>query len=199
MPVMGLIAREGVLPAPLPWPPFGEAAKEFARDVAKRGVKRIPLIGTVIGIVIPSELGSGDCIGNPACEAWLYSEMAKGASVDSGSGTLDVNGVANNPNPNDDDDDHVGGRIPGTNPDWGVNRLTKELHARGYQFEGPTSSGGGRIYRNPATGEEVRIMPRPNREPYRTESPAKFEGSHYYRYRPDANLPEGPHISIPSK
>ncbi len=47
--------------------------------------------------------------------------------------------------------------IPGTNPDWGVNRLVKELYARGYRLDRPAKDPG-LIYENPATGERVRIM-----------------------------------------
>jgi RHS repeat-associated protein len=90
------------------------------------------------------------------------------------------------------------GRLPGSNPEWGRNRLIKELHDRGFQLQGPTKTGGGLIYRNPKTGEVTRIMPRPNRPPFRGEPPAKFEGDYYYRYQPNPNLPEGPHIPLPN-
>lgn len=91
------------------------------------------------------------------------------------------------------------GTLPGSKPEWGRNRLTKELHDRGYVLEGPTKTGDGLIYRNPATGEEMRIMPQPNRVPYRGEPAAKFENESYYRYRPGPGQPEGPHVSIPDK
>ncbi len=47
--------------------------------------------------------------------------------------------------------------IPDTNPDWGMNRPVKELQARGYRLEKPARDPG-LIYKNPTTGEEVRIM-----------------------------------------
>src|SRR5262249_310122 len=82
--------------------------------------------------------------------------------------------------------------LPGANPKWGKNRLTKELHDRGFVLKGPTRSDGGLIYENPQTGEQVRIMPRPNRTPYRSEPPEKFENSWYYRYKPGGGA-WGPH------
>ena len=53
--------------------------------------------------------------------------------------------------------------VPGTNPSWGVNRLTKELYDQGYRLERPTDAPGF-LYRNPTTDEQVRIMERPMRE-----------------------------------
>ncbi len=50
--------------------------------------------------------------------------------------------------------------IPGTNPLWGANRLTREMYEQGYRLERPTDSPG-LEYRNPAAGEEFRIMQRP--------------------------------------
>jgi hypothetical protein len=151
---------------------------------------------TIAGQVL---FGCGDSKESAGCQNTAPVVTAPPTDA-SGAGSLDLGGVAGDPNQYDpDDDDEDDGRIPNTNPDWGVNRLTKELYGRGYKFEGMTRSGGGRIYRNPATGEEVRIMPRPNREPFRTESPEKFSGDYYYRYRPNPNLPEGPHVSIPPK
>lgn len=52
--------------------------------------------------------------------------------------------------------------IPGSNPSWGVNRLTKELYDQGYVLRGP-ARGAGLVYHNPSTGAEVRIMQRPSR------------------------------------
>jgi Phage portal protein len=51
--------------------------------------------------------------------------------------------------------------IPSTNPEWGVNRLTKELYDRGYVFKEITRAPGS-FYENPTTGEQVRIMERPS-------------------------------------
>ena len=53
--------------------------------------------------------------------------------------------------------------IPNTNPSWGVNRLTKELHERGFVLVRPTESPG-LLFTNSDTGEEVRIMERPPRQ-----------------------------------
>jgi RHS repeat-associated protein len=83
--------------------------------------------------------------------------------------------------------------------DWGVNRLIKELHDDGFVYTGPTNSGGGRMYQNPETGEEIRIMPRPCRPPFRRESRAKFENDWYYRYRSGPDQPWGGHQTIPNK
>jgi RHS repeat-associated protein len=90
------------------------------------------------------------------------------------------------------------GGLPDSNASWGRNRLTHELHDRGFVLEGPSDSGGGLIYRNSQTGESVRIMPRPDRVPFRNEPPGKFENDYYYRYQPNANSPEGPHITLPN-
>ena len=87
--------------------------------------------------------------------------------------------------------------IPSTNPSWGVNRLRKELNDRGYFFERLTDKPGFH-YKNPATGERVRIMERPNRR-YRTESDQKHNNGYYYRYQPGKGKQEGGHITIPNK
>ncbi len=86
--------------------------------------------------------------------------------------------------------------IPGTNPSWGLNRLTKELYDRGFVLSGQARSPG-LIYENPATGEQVRIMERP---PYRypSDPPEKFTFEHYYRYSPGNGMP-GKHVPIPDK
>jgi len=88
--------------------------------------------------------------------------------------------------------------LPGANPQWGKNRFVKELHDRGFVYEGPTNSGGGFKYRNPTTGEEVRLMPNPGRTPWRGDPAAKFENDWYYRYRSGPGQPEGPHTSLPN-
>ena len=87
--------------------------------------------------------------------------------------------------------------VPGTNPSWGVNRLTKQLYDRGYRLVGPTDSPGF-LYRNPATGEEVRIMEQPNHR-WRSDPEAKHTFEYYYRYRSGGGRPEGSHVPIPDK
>ena len=87
--------------------------------------------------------------------------------------------------------------IPNTNPSWGVNRLVKELHERGFILERPTDSPG-RQFTNPETGERIRIMERP---PFRypSDPPAKFTFGYYYRYKPGRGKQEGSHVPIPDK
>ena len=87
--------------------------------------------------------------------------------------------------------------IPDTNPSWGVNRLVKELHERGFILERPTDSPG-RQFINPETGERIRIMERP---PFRypSDPPAKFTFGYYYRYKPGRGKQEGSHVPIPDK
>jgi hypothetical protein len=89
-------------------------------------------------------------------------------------------------------------KIPDANPDWGVNRLVKELQARGYSLDRP-ADGPGLIYRNPTTGEEVRIMRRPVSNPRRTDPPEKRANDYYYRYRRGIGKHEGSHMAIPDK
>jgi RHS repeat-associated protein len=89
--------------------------------------------------------------------------------------------------------------LPGANPAWGKNRFVKELHSRGFKYEGPTKSDNGLMYKNPQTGEEVRIMPKPNRQPYAGEPAAKFENDWYYRYRSGPDQAWGPHTTLPNK
>lgn len=91
------------------------------------------------------------------------------------------------------------GTLPGSKPEWGKNRFVKELHDRGFVYEGPTNSGDGLMYKNPTTGEEVRVMPDPARTPYRGEPAAKFENDNYYRYRSGPDQPWGPHTTLPDK
>lgn len=88
--------------------------------------------------------------------------------------------------------------IPKTNSSWGVNRLRRELNEQGYIFEKPTRSPGF-LYRNPETGEEVRIIERPRRRRYSTETDQKHNNDYYYRYRPGRGKQEGKHITIPNK
>jgi hypothetical protein len=88
--------------------------------------------------------------------------------------------------------------IPDTNPDWGVNRLVKELQARGYRLDRPADDPG-LIYRKPTTGEEVRIMQKPVSNPRRTDPPEKRANDYYYRYRRGTGKHEGSHMAIPDK
>jgi HK97 family phage portal protein len=88
--------------------------------------------------------------------------------------------------------------IPNTNPDWGVNRLRKELNDRGFVFETPTDAPG-LLYRNQATGEQVRIMERPAGEPRRSDPVQKYLNAYYYRYQPGDDMRWGTHITIPNK
>jgi hypothetical protein len=88
--------------------------------------------------------------------------------------------------------------IPNTNPSWGVNRLRKELNDRGYFFSESTRDPG-YLYVNPSTGEQIRIMRRPEQGPSRTESLQKFYNDHYYRYRPGDDQRWGEPITIPNK
>ena len=87
--------------------------------------------------------------------------------------------------------------IPNTSPDWGINRLGKELRTQGYTFEGPAAGTGG-IYRRSQSGEEVRVMQRPPKR-YRKDSPQKHGGEYYYRYRKSDDQRWGAPIAIPNK
>jgi RHS repeat-associated protein len=91
-----------------------------------------------------------------------------------------------------------GGCLPGANSGWGKNRLIKELHDRGFLYTGPTRGDGGLMYRNPDTGEAIRIMPKPCRMPFRNDPPEKFENDWYYRYQAGPGQPWGPHTTIPN-
>lgn len=81
---------------------------------------------------------------------------------------------------------------------WGRNRLVKELHDQGFVLDRPTKSGGGLLYRNAKTGEEIRMMPRPAQR-FRNDPSAKHESEYYYRYRSGPDQPWGPHTSIPDR
>lgn len=87
--------------------------------------------------------------------------------------------------------------IPNTNPNWGVNRLRKELYDSGYRLLGETDAPG-LEYINPNTLESVRIMERPGRR-FGTDGDQKHENAYYYRYRPGRGKGEGMHITIPDK
>ncbi|MCC5828033.1 MAG: RHS repeat-associated core domain-containing protein [Phycisphaeraceae bacterium] len=91
----------------------------------------------------------------------------------------------------------VRGALPGAGRLWGRNRFVREIHDQGFVLRGPTRRDNGLIYTNPTSGAEVRIMPRPNRKPYRGEPLEKFQGDFYYRYRPGPDRPWGPHQSLP--
>lgn len=87
--------------------------------------------------------------------------------------------------------------IPSTNPSWGVNRLRRELYDRGFVLRRPTDSPG-LLYRNESTGEEVRIMERPQLQ-HRSDPREKYTFRYYYRYRPGRGQREGAHTPIPDK
>ena len=87
--------------------------------------------------------------------------------------------------------------IPNTKSPWGVNRLTKELHERGFVLERPTDLPG-LLFTNSDTGEEVRIMERPPRQ-RRSDPQEKHTFEHYYRYRSGPGKREGAHVPIPDK
>ena len=87
--------------------------------------------------------------------------------------------------------------IPNANPSWGVNRLRSELYDLGFRLVRPTDSPG-HWYRNDRTGEEVRIMERPEHR-NRRDSREKYTFSHYYRYRPGFGRTEGAHTPIPDR
>ncbi|MBX9592509.1 MAG: phage portal protein [Hyphomonadaceae bacterium] len=88
--------------------------------------------------------------------------------------------------------------IPNTNPSWGVNRLRSELSEQGYILSQPARRGRGYILENPQTGEQVRIMERPERH-YRSDPSEKHIFGYYYRYRPGFGRPEGAHTPIPDR
>jgi hypothetical protein len=89
------------------------------------------------------------------------------------------------------------GSIPNANPEWGVNRLEKELRDRGFMFQKPTDAPG-KVLKNEVTGEELRIMERPSRI-WRTDPAEKHLNDFYYRYRRSINDPYGPAVTIPNK
>ena len=86
--------------------------------------------------------------------------------------------------------------IPNTSPDWGVNRLRKELSARGFVLERPTRDPGVMLV-NPSTRERVRIMVRPETR-FRKNPPQKFQNDYYYKYK-SRNGQWGSHVTIPNK
>lgn len=88
--------------------------------------------------------------------------------------------------------------IPGTNPAWGVNRLAKELYDMGYRLESPARRSPGALYRNPTTGETVRLMERQSHR-LGTDPPEKHYLKYYYRYRVRNWSDEGRHTPVPDK
>ena len=83
-------------------------------------------------------------------------------------------------------------------PEWGYNRMTKELHDRGYRLDSPTRNDKGLIYRNPETGEAFRIMEKPARH-YRKDAPEKHENDFYWRHQEGPGKEWGPPNTIPNK
>jgi hypothetical protein len=90
--------------------------------------------------------------------------------------------------------------VPSTNPEWGAKRLTDELRNRGYVYRGPAKKSPGQRYVDPRTGDEVRIMERPQTR-RKSEAAQKHLYDFYYRYKPGApkNAPWGSHVPIPNK
>lgn len=87
--------------------------------------------------------------------------------------------------------------VPNSRPDWGFNRLTRELREQGYTLKGATDSPG-QLLINPRTREEVRIMQRPQTR-NRNDAPQKHLYEHYYRYRKADDQTFGAAIPIPDK
>jgi hypothetical protein len=83
-------------------------------------------------------------------------------------------------------------------PEWGRSRIESELRDRGFKYTGPTKDSPGKMYKNPDTGEEIRIMDRPR---YRNPDEAieKHLNDSYYRYRPKYDKGWGEHTTIPDK
>ena len=88
--------------------------------------------------------------------------------------------------------------IPGTKPEWGVNRLRKELSRQGYVMIKPAVRSPGIIYENMATGEQIRIMDRA-RKRHRNDSNQKHNNKYYYRYRSGDDQKWGGAVTIPDK
>ena len=76
--------------------------------------------------------------------------------------------------------------------------MEAELRDRGFVLAKPTRGEGGLLYRNPTTGEEIRIMPRPS-EQFRDEDIEKHLSDHYYRYRRHGSAEWEDHTLIPDK
>lgn len=86
------------------------------------------------------------------------------------------------------------------NPAWGRNRIEAEMRERGFILDRKSDTGGGRLYKVPATGEQLRIMPRPfPSRRFSNDDVEKHLTDFYYRYRPNQNSPEGPHSAIVDK
>lgn len=62
----------------------------------------------------------------------------------------------------------------------GLNGFTKRLRQQGYRYDSPAQDGTGKIYKNAAMGEEVRIHRSVEHSP---DHPGKTTGTWYYRYR----------------
>lgn len=77
-------------------------------------------------------------------------------------------------------------------PIWGRSRIESEIRDRGFMLSKPTKGEGGLIYRNNATGEEIRIMPKPDVINW-DEPIEKHLNDFYYRYRSRSDKEWGPH------
>jgi hypothetical protein len=82
-------------------------------------------------------------------------------------------------------------------PDWGVNRLKKELYNRGFRLLREADSGGGLLLIN-ELGEEFRIMPKPKGY-YNTDIIEKHLNNFYLRYKKGRYATEGKHTTIINK
>ena len=84
-------------------------------------------------------------------------------------------------------------------PSWGRPRIVEEMRKRGFGQPQPTEGAGGLMYENSATGERIRIMPRPKGDPYSNDEIEKRLTRYYYRYRPGPREQEGRHSAIVDK
>jgi hypothetical protein len=84
------------------------------------------------------------------------------------------------------------------NSGWGRARLESEMRMRGFVLNRETRGEGGLLYRNSATREEIRIMPKPPNQ-WENEAIEKHLSANYYKYRPNGDVEWGPHTLIPDK
>jgi RHS repeat-associated protein len=105
IPITGVMVQtggQGVLTWPGTWPAAGEVAKQAGTRI---GVRGIPIVGGIIGLAIPGQLGNGECIGNPDCEEadfWMMSGAAGEPPLTTNSADLGGGGAAPTPDPDDE-------------------------------------------------------------------------------------------------
>lgn len=185
--------------------PVGRNMDRDARDLANGSRTRDQMMAQMCanGAIGETILRNGPLTGTAIELVELYQDPSIAGTMEMLVGVIPIGRVVKAarrmiPSGVADDVAEAAGDLARFSPNWGRNRLVKELHDQGFVLDRQTRTGNGLLYRNAKTGEEIRIMPKPSQR-FRNDPLAKHESEYYYRHRTGPDQPWGPHTSIPDK